>query len=76
MRCRVLSVFGTDDALVPPAAHSMLVDLLTGAELEELPVKTGHVGLFFGSQSRKAMAAMVTWLESSDTTGPRGVGSR
>lgn len=74
VRCRVLSVFGTDDALVPPAAHSMLPELLPGADLEQLPVKTGHVGLFFGRQSRKAMSAMVTWLESSETTGPGGVG--
>ena len=62
VRCRVLNLYGTQDALVPPAAHEMLADLLPHAEYEALAVETGHAGLFVGSKSRKAMAAMMQWF--------------
>jgi len=64
--CRVLSVYGTQDALVPPSAHKILGELLPNANFAELAVDTGHVGLFVGSKSRKAMAAMVDWFAFSD----------
>lgn len=62
VRCRVLNLYGTQDALVPPSAHEMLGDLLPNAEYEALAVETGHAGLFVGSKSRKAMAVMAQWF--------------
>ena len=62
IRCRVMSIYGTEDALVPPAAHSMLEDLVPKAPFSKLELPTGHVGLFFGRQARKATHAMVEWL--------------
>jgi polyhydroxyalkanoate synthase len=70
VRCRVLNIYGTEDALVPPSAHSMLADLLPEAEVRQLELPTGHVGLFFGRQARKATAAMVEWLGENNPAGP------
>jgi polyhydroxyalkanoate synthase subunit PhaC len=69
--CRVLNLYGVQDALVPPAAHSMLPDLLPNAQLEDLAVDTGHAGLFVGSKSRKAMAAMTDWFARGAATKPK-----
>jgi polyhydroxyalkanoate synthase len=69
IRCRVLNIYGTQDALVPPAAHRALPRLLPNAEFEELAVTTGHAGLWVGSKSRKAMAAMSAWFQAGAQTG-------
>jgi polyhydroxyalkanoate synthase len=61
VRCRVLNVFGTQDALVPPSAHAALAELLPHAQFEQLAVETGHAGLFVGRKSRTAMQAMARW---------------
>jgi polyhydroxyalkanoate synthase len=67
IRCRVMSIYGTEDALVPPSAHSMLEDLVPHATFSKLELPTGHVGLFFGRQARKATNAMVEWLSAPAT---------
>jgi polyhydroxyalkanoate synthase subunit PhaC len=74
VRCRVLNVYGTQDALVPPAAHSDLAELLPNAEFSDLPIETGHAGLFVGRKSRTAMAAMAAWLGSTHNASS-GVGT-
>jgi polyhydroxyalkanoate synthase subunit PhaC len=72
VRCRVLNIYGTQDALVPPATHRMLKDLLPNADFEELAVQTGHAGLWVGSKSRKAMAAMSAWIQAGAPQGNSG----
>ena len=67
VRCRVLNIYGKQDALVPPEAHRVLKDLLPNADFQDLPIETGHAGLWVGSKSRKAMAAMVAWLKTGET---------
>jgi polyhydroxyalkanoate synthase len=70
VQCRVLNIYGTEDALVPPSAHSMLADVLPAAEVRQLELPTGHVGLFFGRQARKATSAMMQWLAEHSPTVP------
>lgn len=69
INCRVFSVFGTEDALVPPGAHNMLGSLLD-APFRELSLPTGHVGLFVGRQARHATKAMLEWLLDTDRGEP------
>lgn len=70
VRCPVLNIYGTADALVPPSAHSMLADIVPEAHVRQLELPTGHVGLFFGRQARRATAAMVEWLAEHDSPTP------
>lgn len=61
--CPVLNLHGDKDNLVPPAANAPLRRVLANADLTDVPVRTGHVGLFFGRQATKvAIPTMVSWM--------------
>jgi hypothetical protein len=51
----------------------MLGSLLDAPYLE-LSLPTGHVGLFVGSQARKATKAMLEWLLDTDAAAQPGSG--
>lgn len=62
VRCPVLSVTGDRDNLVPPAASAPLAQAL-GREIETLPLRAGHAGLFVGRQAKvNGIPAMLAWL--------------
>lgn len=63
--CPVLNLHGDHDNLVPPAANAPLREVLSGAEVTDVHVPTGHVGLFFGRQATKiATPTMLDWLRT------------
>jgi polyhydroxyalkanoate synthase len=60
--CAILSVTGDRDNLVPPASSAPLAQAL-GRDIETLPLKAGHAGLFVGRQAKtNGIPAMVAWL--------------
>ncbi len=58
----VLSVTGSRDKLVPPAASAPLA--LPGADLELLELEAGHAGLIVGRRAHREMIpALLAWLD-------------
>ncbi|WP_221177391.1 alpha/beta fold hydrolase [Nocardioides marmoriginsengisoli] len=55
LECRVLSVVGERDQLVPPECTEPLADALGSVQLDSLSLRAGHAGLFVGSQARKTL---------------------
>jgi polyhydroxyalkanoate synthase len=65
IRCAVLSVTGDRDSLVPPAATAPLAAAL-GRDIETLPLKAGHAGLFVGRQAKtNGIPRILAWLACS-----------
>jgi polyhydroxyalkanoate synthase len=64
IRCRVLVVTADHDDLVPAESSGPLVGLLTGAEVSEISVPAGHVGLVAGRRAHaEFIPRTLEWLE-------------
>jgi polyhydroxyalkanoate synthase len=77
----VLNIVGAQDHIVPPQSTAPLPGLLANAEVTDLVLPAGHVGLIVGRQAFKTyIPAILDWLEShseshseSHTESPSGV---
>jgi polyhydroxyalkanoate synthase len=59
-----LSVVGTRDHLVPPAASGTPCELVGSADAEHVELESGHVGLILGRGAhRTTLPALATWFE-------------
>jgi len=59
-----LNIVGEKDHIVPPEATGALTKLVGSAEVEELRLPAGHVGLVVGrTAQRQYLPAMANWLE-------------
>jgi polyhydroxyalkanoate synthase len=59
-----LNVFGRKDHIVPAAATRPLSGLVGSADVTDLELDAGHVGLFIGRNAhRKGVPAMVDWID-------------
>lgn len=74
IRCPVLNIVGGQDNIVPPESTAPLSALLAKAEVTDLVLPAGHVGLIVGKQAaRKYIPAILDWLESHSERQPEGV---
>jgi polyhydroxyalkanoate synthase len=81
IRGPVLNIVGAQDHIVPPESTAPLPGLLANAEVTDLVLPAGHVGLIVGRQAFKTyIPAILDWLEShseshseSHTESPSGV---
>jgi polyhydroxyalkanoate synthase subunit PhaC len=60
IHCPLLNVVAAHDDIVPPAASSVLMDLVSSKDKEELIVKGGHHGLSIGPS-----ALQIVWPKSA-----------
>jgi polyhydroxyalkanoate synthase len=73
IRCPVLNIVGGQDNIVPPAATAPLSELLTNADVTDLVLPAGHVGLIVGRQAFKTyIPAILDWLEDHSQGPPEG----
>ncbi len=64
---RVLSIHAEQDHLVPPAVTAGLGEILPSDRYRAVGVSGGHLGLFTGGRSGRAvMAAILDWLAADD----------
>jgi polyhydroxyalkanoate synthase len=62
--CPFLNVIADNDHIVPPPATVALTGLVGSAEVEELHLPAGHVGLVVGrSAHRNSMPRIADWIE-------------
>ncbi len=63
IRCPVLAITASRDAICPPAAATALLDLVGSTDKETLQVPGGHVGAVVGSRAAREMyPALIRWL--------------
>ena len=55
IRCPLLNVYGKNDYLAPPASALPVAKAVGSKDVSTLGVDTGHVGIFVGSTSHKAI---------------------
>ncbi len=59
----VLNFYGLYDHLVPPEACNLLTRNVGGADVEDVCLDTGHIGIYVSSKSQQAFAPkIVRWL--------------
>jgi len=69
IRCPVLAITASRDAICPPAAAAALLRHVGSSDTTALEVAGGHVGAVVGSRAAKEMyPALITWIRSR--TGP------
>jgi polyhydroxyalkanoate synthase len=63
IRCPVLAITASRDAICPPAAATALLDLVSSTDKSTLEVPGGHVGAVVGGRAAREMyPALVKWL--------------
>jgi polyhydroxyalkanoate synthase len=63
VRMPVLNIFASKDHIVPPAASAALRAHIGSADYTEMPVDTGHIGMYVSrSAVRTVPNAIVSWL--------------
>lgn len=61
----VLNIYALEDHIVPPAGSTALRTHLGGQDYTELPIATGHIGMYVSSASQlKVASAIATWLRA------------
>ena len=59
----ILNVFGTEDHIVPPSASVALENKTASKDYTELPVRTGHIGMYVSGKTLKLVPASVSdWI--------------
>jgi polyhydroxyalkanoate synthase len=67
----ILTIFGSADHLVPPAATKPINDLVGTKDKTLYEFKGGHIGVFVGARSQKELApAIAKWLVTRDVSAP------
>ena len=63
----VLNMYGLFDHLVPPAACENITKKVGSKDVEDFPMKTGHIGIYVSSKSQKEFVPKVcSWLKERD----------
>jgi len=63
----VLNMYGLFDHLVPPAACESITKKVGSKDVEDFPMKTGHIGIYVSSKSQKEFVPKVcSWLKERD----------
>jgi polyhydroxyalkanoate synthase len=66
--CPVYNVMADADHIVPPAASKPILDLVGGADVEELTIPAGHISLATGRDMvRTTTPNIISWLEARAT---------
>jgi len=64
----LLNFFGEYDHLVPPEACNQLTGAVGSKDVEDVPLETGHVGIYVSSKFQKMFAPkIVHWLKDRDS---------
>ncbi|MCF8109414.1 MAG: class III poly(R)-hydroxyalkanoic acid synthase subunit PhaC [Desulfohalobiaceae bacterium] len=64
----VLNFYGLYDHLVPPEACDKICGAVGSTDTEEVPLKTGHIGIYVSSKSQKEFVPKICqWLKDRDT---------
>ena len=59
----VLNIYARQDHIVPPAASTALRDHVGSSDYTELPVDTGHIGMYVSQRTQATVAAAIaSWL--------------
>ena len=58
----VLNVYGLKDHLVPPASSKALGQHVGSADYQELPINTGHIGMYVSGAAKEAPHEIAKWL--------------
>lgn len=68
----VLNIYGLFDHLVPPAACEKISKAVGSKDTEDVPLKTGHIGIYVSSKSQKEFVPKICqWLKDRDTPEPK-----
>jgi polyhydroxyalkanoate synthase len=68
--CPVLNIVGDNDDVAPPQSTAPLPGLLVKADVTDLHLPAGHVGLIVGRQAYKTfIPAILDWMESHSSQG-------
>ncbi|MBY5524495.1 class III poly(R)-hydroxyalkanoic acid synthase subunit PhaC [Rhizobium leguminosarum] len=63
----VLNIFALNDHIIPPACSKALGGKIGSTDYTEIPLPSGHVGLFVSSKSQgKLTKSIVEWLQPRD----------
>ena len=58
----VLNVYGLKDHLVPPASSKALGKHVGSTDYQELPINTGHIGMYVSGAAKEAPIDIAKWL--------------
>ena len=58
----VLNVYGLKDHLVPPASSKALGKHVSSTDYQELPINTGHIGMYVSGAAKEAPTEIAKWL--------------
>ena len=58
------NVYGLKDHLVPPASSRALQQHCGSKAYDELPIKTGHIGMYVSGAAREVPAKIASWLSA------------
>lgn len=65
----LLNIYGEYDHLVPPVACDQLTSAVGSNDVEDLSLKTGHIGIYVSSKCQKEFAPKISeWLWERDKT--------
>ncbi len=65
----LLNIYGQFDHLVPPEACNQLTSAVGSKDVEDLSLKTGHIGIYVSSKCQKEFAPKIfDWLSERDST--------
>ncbi|ASS60207.1 MULTISPECIES: class III poly(R)-hydroxyalkanoic acid synthase subunit PhaC [Rhizobium] len=63
----VLNIYALNDHIIPPACSKALGGKIGSTDYMEIPLLSGHVGLFVSSKSQGTLTkSMVEWLQARD----------
>lgn len=64
IRCPVLSVGGSKEAVTPPAQTQAITELVSSQERRKMVLAAGHLGLLVGPYAQRVTwPAVAAWLE-------------
>ena len=64
LRMPVLNIYAEKDHLVPPPGTRALSEFVDPELYTEVPIRTGHIGIYTGGSSQKVLAPTVAnWLQ-------------
>jgi polyhydroxyalkanoate synthase len=67
----VLNIYGKFDHLVPPEACQLLTRAVGSADVEDVCLETGHIGIYVSSKCQKEFSPKIArWLKARDGAAP------